>query len=234
MAHREILTPIPAIVGPTASGKTALSLSLGARLSAEIVSSDSMQIYRGMDIGTAKPTAEERAALPHHMLDVVEPTEPYSAAAYARAARAAIGEILARGKTPLLCGGTGLYLSALRRGGEEDPIPGETAVRAALEKEGAEIEKACAGCYTVAACIEGRKVTSEGLSELLEKVSLSGKGKMAFVIGSSHGLSESVKRKADFRLSVSDMTFPHQLFRVMLLEQIYRAFTISAGAKYHK
>lgn len=136
MAHREILTPIPAIVGPTASGKTALSLSLGAHLSGEIVSSDSMQIYRGMDIGTAKPTAEERAALPHHMLDVAEPTEPYSAAAYTRAARAAIGEILARGKTPLLCGGTGLYLSALRRGGEEDPIPGETAVRAALEKEG--------------------------------------------------------------------------------------------------
>ena len=112
--------------------------------------------------------------------------------------------------------------------------PSQSQIDAALEKEGAEIEKACAGCYTVAACIEGRKVTSEGLSELLEKVSLSGKGKMAFVIGSSHGLSESVKRKADFRLSVSDMTFPHQLFRVMLLEQIYRAFTISAGAKSHK
>ncbi len=136
MAYREILTPVPAIVGPTASGKTALSLSLGEHLSAEIVSSDSMQIYRGMDIGTAKPTAEERARLPHHMLDVVEPTEPYSAAEYARAARAVIEDILARGKTPLLCGGTGLYLASLRRGGEEDPIPGETAVRAALEREG--------------------------------------------------------------------------------------------------
>ncbi len=136
MAQREILTPVPAIVGPTASGKTALSLALGERLGAEIVSSDSMQIYRGMDIGTAKPTAAERALLPHHMLDVVDPTEPYSAAEYARAARAVIEDVLARGKTPLLCGGTGLYLATLRRGGEEDPIPGETAVRAALEREG--------------------------------------------------------------------------------------------------
>ncbi len=136
MARPQILTEIPAIVGPTASGKTALSLALGERLDAEILCCDSMQIYRGMDIGTAKPTAAERARLPHHMFDVADPGETYSAAAYARAAREVILSVLARGKTPLLCGGTGLYLAALRRGEhEEDPVPGATPYRAALEKE---------------------------------------------------------------------------------------------------
>ena len=80
MAFREILTPIPAIVGPTASGKTALSLALGRRLGCEVVCCDSMQIYRGMDIGTAKPTEEEQRVLPHHMLDLLSPGEAYSAA----------------------------------------------------------------------------------------------------------------------------------------------------------
>ncbi len=136
MARPQILKKIPAIVGPTASGKTALSLALGERLAAEIVCCDSMQIYRGMDIGTAKPTAAERARIPHHMFDVADPRDTYSAAAYVRAARERITEILSRGKTPLLCGGTGLYLAALRRGEEGDsPVPGETPYREALEKE---------------------------------------------------------------------------------------------------
>ena len=112
--------------------------------------------------------------------------------------------------------------------------PSEAQISAALEKEGAEILKACEGYYTVAACIEGTQLSSEELSRTLNRLSAEGKGKLAFVIGSSHGLSDAVKRRADVRLSVSKMTFPHQLFRVMLLEQIYRAFSISAGAKYHK
>lgn len=101
-----------AIVGPTASGKTAAALAVAQRYNGEIVSADSMQIYRGMDIGTAKATPQERALVPHHMLDVAEPDQPYTTAQYAQGAGAAIADILARGKLPILCGGTGLYLEA--------------------------------------------------------------------------------------------------------------------------
>lgn len=102
------------LAGPTASGKTAYSLRLARAYGCEIVCMDSMQIYRGMDIGTAKPTPEERAVAPHHMIDVAEPTEAYSVARYQEAAEACIRDILARGRRPLLVGGTGLYLRALR------------------------------------------------------------------------------------------------------------------------
>ena len=101
-----------AIVGPTASGKTAAALAVAQRYNGEIVSADSMQIYRGMDIGTAKATPQERALVPHHMLDVAEPDQPYTTAQYAQGAGAAIADILARGKLPILCGGTGLYVEA--------------------------------------------------------------------------------------------------------------------------
>lgn len=116
--------PIPkpkilAVVGSTAGGKTALSVALAKRLGGEIVSCDSMQIYRYMDIGTAKPDEAERQGIPHHLLDVVDPTDPkgYSCADYVRDARAAVEDILARGRLPILCGGTGLYLDAFLRGG---------------------------------------------------------------------------------------------------------------------
>lgn len=112
--------------------------------------------------------------------------------------------------------------------------PSAAQIAAALEKEGEEIVKACEGHYVVATCVEGTQISSEELSQTIGRLSAEGRGKLAFVIGSSHGLSGAVKRRADMRLSVSKMTFPHQLFRVMLLEQIYRAFSISAGAKYHK
>ena len=139
MAFREILTPLPAVVGPTASGKTALAIALGQRLSCEIVSCDSMQVYREMDIGTAKPSRQERDALPHHLIDFLPPGTPYSAADYAADAYRTVEEILARGALPLFCGGTGLYLDAARRGGEEHcEIPGATAVRASLAAEAEE------------------------------------------------------------------------------------------------
>ncbi|MDO8751256.1 MAG: tRNA (adenosine(37)-N6)-dimethylallyltransferase MiaA [Dehalococcoidia bacterium] len=105
--------PVVAIVGPTGVGKTALSMALAERFPVEIVSVDSRQVYRGMDIGTAKATAEERASVPHHLIDVVEPTEEFSLAAFLELARAAIAEIQAKGKLPLLVGGTGQYLWAL-------------------------------------------------------------------------------------------------------------------------
>ena len=109
-----------AVVGPTASGKTALSVALAERLGGEIVSCDSMQVYCGMDIGTAKPTAEERAGIPHYMIDVADPHIPYSAAEYVAAAQACISDIHSRGKLPILCGGTGMYLDSLLRGGFEE------------------------------------------------------------------------------------------------------------------
>ena len=110
-----------ALVGPTASGKTALALHVARRLDAEIISMDSRQVYRGMDIGTAKATAAERAAVPHHGLDLVRPGERYSAGRFARDARRWIEEIRARGRVPLLVGGTGFFLRALTKPLFEEP-----------------------------------------------------------------------------------------------------------------
>ncbi|MGA7259060.1 MAG: tRNA (adenosine(37)-N6)-dimethylallyltransferase MiaA [Terracidiphilus sp.] len=104
------------LLGPTGSGKTALSLALAERFGGEIVSSDSVAVYRGMDLGTAKPGAEERARVPHHLIDVAEPDEAFTAGAYSRMARAALRSIAARGRLPIVTGGTGLYLRALTEG----------------------------------------------------------------------------------------------------------------------
>ena len=101
------------LLGPTGSGKTALSLALGQRFGGEIVSCDSVAVYRGMDLGTAKPTTEERARLPHHLIDVAEPDQPFTAGEYSRQARAALRAIASRGSLPIVTGGTGLYLRAL-------------------------------------------------------------------------------------------------------------------------
>lgn len=107
------LPEVKVIAGPTASGKTALSISMAHELDGEIVSADSMQIYKYMDIGTAKPTLSEREGIPHHMMDFLDPAEEYSVADYVISARAAIRDIIARGRTPVVVGGTGLYISAL-------------------------------------------------------------------------------------------------------------------------
>ena len=125
------------VVGPTASGKTAVAAALAQELSGEVVSADSMQLYRGMDIGTAKPDEAERGGVPHHMLDVAEPWEEYSAARYAAEAGACVRDILARGKLPIVAGGTGLYVNALlgRVSFEEEQT--DPAVRARLEAEAA-------------------------------------------------------------------------------------------------
>ena len=120
--------------GPTAAGKTALALHLAGRLDAEIVSVDSMAVYRGLDIGTAKPSPAEQAAVPHHVIDLVSPAESFSVACWLTAAAAAVEAIRARGRRILFVGGTPLYLRALRDGLAPLP-PGDPAFRAALEAE---------------------------------------------------------------------------------------------------
>ncbi len=124
-----------AIVGATAVGKTRLALELAAELNAEVVSADSRQIYRGMDIGTAKPTPAEQAAVPHHLIDIVDPNETFSLARFQDLATAAIDDILARGRQPLLVGGTGQYLAALLEGWQIPRVAPQPELRAALEQE---------------------------------------------------------------------------------------------------
>lgn len=137
--------PLVALVGPTASGKTALGLALAERLppalglrGAEIVSADSRQVYRLMNIATAKPTAEEQARVPHSLLDVVWPDESYTLAEYQRDARAAIAAIWARGRLPLLVGGTGLYVRSVVDGLAIPEVAPQPALRAELEAEAAQ------------------------------------------------------------------------------------------------
>ena len=129
---REKKITILAVVGPTASGKTALAIALAKRYGGEIVSCDSMQIYRDMNVGTAKPTLEERDGVPHHLMDCVPPENSFSVADYVREASAVIREIDGRGRLPILCGGTGLYLDSLLRGGVYEEAEGDPLVRAEL------------------------------------------------------------------------------------------------------
>jgi tRNA dimethylallyltransferase len=131
-------TAIACLLGPTASGKTAAALAFAARHPVEIVSVDSALVYRGMDIGTAKPTREERLAVPHHLIDIIEPTESYSAAEFRADALRLTGEILARGRVPLFVGGTMLYYKALAQGLDDLPSA-DAAVRAELEADAARV-----------------------------------------------------------------------------------------------
>ncbi|NIF50601.1 MULTISPECIES: tRNA (adenosine(37)-N6)-dimethylallyltransferase MiaA [Burkholderiaceae] len=128
--------PIPCLLGPTASGKTAAALALAARRPVEIISVDSALVYREMDIGTAKPTAEERAVAPHHLIDIVDPADSYSAAQFRADTLRLVGEIHARGRLPLLVGGTMLYYKALTQGLNDLPAA-DADVRAALDADAA-------------------------------------------------------------------------------------------------
>ena len=128
------MNKILCVVGPTASGKTALAIELAKELNGEVISCDSMQIYRGMDIGTAKPTAEEMQGIPHHMIDICDPTEDFSVSRYTDMATPILEDVLSRGKTAIIAGGTGLYVDSLIRGNDFSPIPA-TGHRQRLEKQ---------------------------------------------------------------------------------------------------
>ena len=129
------MNPLVAIVGPTATGKSSLALELCQDLHGEIISADSRQVYRYMDIGTAKPTKEERVLVPHHLIDVADPDQDFSLALYQSKALEAIAEIQSRGKTAFLVGGSGLYVWALLEGWRIPPIPPDLALRHELESK---------------------------------------------------------------------------------------------------
>lgn len=144
--------PLVVIVGPTAVGKTEVSLRLAERLDGEIISADSRLFYRGMDIGTAKPTAEEMARVPHHLIDVAAPDAPWSLAAFQSAAADAIAGVHARGRLPFLVGGTGQYIQAVLQGWELPPQEPDPALRNALERWGHEI--GCEGLHQRLAVVD--------------------------------------------------------------------------------
>ncbi|HTQ75470.1 MAG TPA: tRNA (adenosine(37)-N6)-dimethylallyltransferase MiaA [Burkholderiales bacterium] len=171
-------------IGPTASGKSELAAALAERFPVEVVSVDSAQVYRGMDIGTAKPSPAERAAVPHHLIDILDPTESYSAARFRSDALRFIGEISARGRLPLLVGGTMLYFKALREGLSELPesdaaaraqIDAEAAARGwpALHKELARIDPATAArlkpndAQRIQRALEIHRITGNPMSQLV-------------------------------------------------------------------
>ncbi len=133
--------PLPVIVllGPTAVGKTATAIAVAQRVQGEIISADSLLFYRGMDIGTAKPTPAERAQVPHHLIDVSEPDDPWTLARFQAAVRALIPAIHARGRLPLVVGGTGQYVQAFVEGWQAPPQPPNPALRTALERWGRQI-----------------------------------------------------------------------------------------------
>ncbi len=133
----EAAHPLVVIVGPTASGKTTLALKLAEQFDGEIVSCDAVAVYRGLDVGSAKPTAAERARVPHHAIDILDADEPSTAGDYARAARVALAEIKTRGRLPIVTGGTGLYLRALLEGLAPAP-PRDEELRERLRERAAQ------------------------------------------------------------------------------------------------
>jgi tRNA dimethylallyltransferase len=132
---RDDLIPLVAVVGPTAVGKTDLAVTFGPEVQAEVISADSRQFYRMMDIGTAKPTPAELAVVPHHLIDIADPDETVGLARFLRLARAAIDEVHARGKVPFVVGGTGQYVRGLLKGWRVPEIPPDPDLRATLERQ---------------------------------------------------------------------------------------------------
>ena len=188
MARPDILV----VAGPTAAGKTTVSIAMAKRYGGEVVSCDSMQLYKYMDIGSAKPTAEEMDGVPHHMVGVIDPREPFSVAVYQEMAKAAIADIASRGKLPVICGGTGLYLNALLYEMDFGPSRRDDTYRRELEafadKEGNEALHARLEGVDPAAAARIHPNNRKRVIRALEAAELDGKPLDAF---------ESVRRKSD-------------------------------------
>jgi len=169
------IQPLIAVVGPTGVGKTALAVQLAHAFDGEIVSADSRQFYRGMDIGTAKPTPQELARVPHHLIDVADPDQVWSLTIFQEAAAKAIAEIHARGRLPLLVGGTGQYLAAVLEGWQIPRVAPQPELRAALERAAAAGGEAAPGEIVALALREALAALEELLGQrvsddLLERV----------------------------------------------------------------
>jgi tRNA dimethylallyltransferase len=202
---------IVCLSGPTASGKSALAVELARRLDGEVVNADSQQVYRGLDLGTAKPGPEERAAVPHHLLDVVDPGETMDAARYQALADEAIRDVAARGRLPIVAGGTGLYLRALLRG--VAPAPGrDPALRASLEEQAARegrqaLHRRLAAVDPAAAA----RIAPNDLVRLVRALEIAAGGRTPSELFAAHAFAEARYR---YRLLVLDPPRPELHARI--------------------
>jgi tRNA dimethylallyltransferase len=178
------------VAGPTASGKTALAVALARRLGGEIVNADSQQVYRGLDVGTAKPTAAERALVPHHLLDLVEPGEGMDAARFVALADAAIRDIAARGRFPIVAGGTGLYVRALLHGVVAAPGR-DPALRARLEEEAARVGRPALHARLAALDpAAAARIRENDLVRVVRALEIAAGGRLPSALHSAHAFRE--------------------------------------------
>jgi tRNA dimethylallyltransferase len=192
---------IAVIAGPTASGKTALAIALARRVGGEIVNADSQQVYRGLDVGTAKPTPEERAAAVHHLVDVVEPGEGMDASRFAALADQAIADIAGRGRVPIVAGGTGLYLRALLHGVVAAPGR-DPALRARLEEEAARLGRPALHARLAAVDPEAaRNVRENDLVRIVRALEIAAAGHRPSEIYAAHGFRPDRYDAAIFALA---------------------------------
>ena len=198
------------ICGPTASGKTALSIELAKKINGEIISCDSMQIYKYMDIGTAKPTLEEQKEVKHHLIDFVEPNQRYSVAEYKKDAEKSIEEILSKGKTPIIVGGTGLYVDSLIYGIEYPEIELDEEYRKQLEKEIE--EKGLESLYNKAKEID---------SEAMEKISPNDKKRIMRVV-EIYKATGKTKTEQEIESRTHEVKYDYKVFAIKMdREKLY-------------
>ena len=213
------------LLGPTASGKSAIAMALAGALPLEIISVDSALVYRGMDIGTAKPSAAERRAVPHHLIDLIEPTQSYSAAQFAQDARRLIAEIRGRGRLPLLAGGTMLYAKALVEGLHD--LPGaDPALRARLDEEAARL--GWPALHARLARVDPRSAArlepmdAQRIQRALELYELTGEPMSALLERQSR--SASTERFLTIALEPSDRSVLHQRIAERFLKMLDEGF----------
>lgn len=211
------------ILGPTGSGKTSLSLALGERFGGEIVSCDSVAVYRGMDLGSAKPTAEERARLPHHLIDVADPDQLFTAGEYSRQARAALQDIASRGHLPIVTGGTGLYLRALTEGLFAGPER-QHELRARLEQS--RLRHGVAWLHRVLARLDpasAERIHPNDTPKLIRaiEVCLAGRKPMSEVLGNQKAARDPL---TGFRLLRIGLTPPRQVLYARLNQRAAAMF----------
>ena len=198
------------ICGPTASGKTALSIELAKKINGEIISCDSMQIYKYMDIGTAKPTLEEQKEVKHHLIDFVEPNQRYSVAEYKKDAEKSIEEILSKGKTPIIVGGTGLYVDSLIYGIEYPEIELDEEYRKQLEKEIE--EKGLESLYNKAKEID---------SKAMEKISPNDKKRIMRVV-EIYKATGKTKTEQEIESRTHEVKYDYRVFAIKMdREKLY-------------